>query len=497
MKGFFKEHGVFLDEDYNILRVKTRLQESLCPYDTVYPILLPSKDHFTKLYIWKIHEDNGHAGVPQTLAYLRSEFWVPQGRRVVKGILHKCIPCRKVNGPFYSTPKHAPLPGFRVQRARAFQNVGVDFCGPFAITDNKYEEWRVKFEQERKRTRITRASEKRKKTPVKAPVKPKAYMLIITCAVTRAVHLEATLGMTVNDFLMGFQRFMNVRGVPEIVNSDNAKTFIRSHQEFDSIYKSARVKKFLDQKRIKWFFYTERAPWMGGYIERLNSIFKGVCRKTYGKAILSFDEFRTMVSYSMSVMNDRPISYVYSDIHSSGFELTPSKLMHGHQLMEPPHLSLRKPKDEQEMKLGERYLLLERLKDSFWNLWSQQYLTSLYERHIKQGKVPIKFRVPRENDVVLVRNENAPRRNWKLGRVLSVKKGGRDGEVREVTLLTTNKNGKRSRLRRSPTFLVPLEEGTSYVTLKNNREPLKGDKCNGVKPLETTSFREVVDNMNT
>lgn len=462
MKGFFKDHNVFLDKEDQLLRVKTRLQESLCPYGTIYPILLPPRDHFTSLYIRKIHLENGHSGVPQTLAYLRSEFWVPQGRSVVKGILHKCVPCRKANGPFYSTPKHPPLPSFRVQKARAFQSIGIDFCGPFAITDVKHEEWRVKFQRELGRRRITRSSNKKEK----APAKPKAYMLIITCAVTRAVHLEATLGMTVNDFLMGFQRFMNVRGVPEIVNSDNAKTFIRSHQELDSIYKSSRVKKFLQQKRIKWFFYTERAPWMGGWIERLNAIFKGVCKKTYGKAILSFDEFRTMVSYSMSVMNDRPLTYVYSDLHSSGFELTPSKLIHGHNLTEPPHLSLRKPKDEAEMELGERYLLLEKLKDSFWCQWSEQYLTSLYERHIKQGRVPIKFRVPRENDIVLVRNEKTPRRDWKLGRVLNVKKGSRDGEVREVTLLTTNKSGKRSHLKRSPTFLVPLEEGTNYIDHK-------------------------------
>lgn len=484
MKGFFKDHNVFLDEENQVLRVKTRLQESLCSYGTVNPILLPPIDHFTSLYIRKVHEENGHAGVPQTLAYVRSQYWVPQGRRVVKGILHKCVPCRKVNGPYYSTPKHPPLPSFRVRKARAFQNIGIDFCGPFAITDEKYEEWRVKFQKQLKRTRITRSSHRKEKQPEK----PKAYILIITCAVTRAVHLEATLGMTVNDFLMGFQRFMNVRGVPEIVNSDNAKTFIRAHKEFDSIYKSTRVKKFLQQKRIKWHFYTERAPWMGGWIERLNTIYKGVCKKTYGKATLSFDEFRTMVSYSMSVMNDRPLTYVYSDLNSSGYELTPSKLIHGYNLTEPPHLSLRKPKDEKEMELGERYLLLEKIKDSFWNLWSDQYLTSLYERHVKQGRVPIKFRVPTENDVVLVKNEKVPRRDWRLGRVINVKRGSRDGEVREVTLLTTNKAGKRSQLRRSPTFLVPLESGTNYIKFPNKQtEELKAKKH------QTTKFNDTVE----
>ena len=122
-------------------------------------------------------------------------------------------------------------------------------------------------------------------------------------------------------------------------------------------------------------------------------MFKSVCKKTFGKAILSFDEYRTMVSYAMSVVNDRPLTYVYSDIDSAGTEITPSMLMNGYKLNEPPHLSWRKAKDESEMTLGERYTFLEKLKDSFWKRWYEGYLTALTERHIQQGKVPAKFRV--------------------------------------------------------------------------------------------------------
>lgn len=469
MKGFYKDHGVFLDKELNVLRVTTRLQESIHLYDTVYPILLPPKDRFTTLYVRKVHEDNGHAGIPQTLSYIRTEIWVPQGRSVVKYALRRCNTCRRVSGPFYAAPKHPPLPGFRVKRSRCFKNVGVDFVGPIDITDEKYEQWRILTEKQKKKTRVTRSSYQKKK---KAPPRPKAYMLIITCAVSRMVHFEATMGMTVNDFKMAFQRFMNERGVPEIVNSDNAKTFIRNHKEFEAIYKSSRVRKFFDQRRIHWHFYTERAPWMGGWIERLNSIFKSVCRKVYGKAILSFDEFRTMVSDAMGVVNDRPLTYVYSDLNSAGTEITPSMLCHGHKLREPPQLSFRKPKTEEEMTLGERYVHLEKVKDSFWKAFSEEYLTMLMERHVKQGRTPIKLRTPKVNDVVIVRNENTPRRTWRLGRILRVKRSTRDGVVREVQVLTTNNSGKRSLINRSPTFLVPLEVGTEYLQAKD-QEPVE------------------------
>ena len=226
---------------------------------------------------------------------------------------------------------------------------------------------------------------------------------------------------------------------------------------------------------------------MGGFIERLNTIFKGVCNKTYGKAVLSFDEFRTMVSYVMGVLNDRPLTYVYSDIDSAGMEITPSMLCHGYKLKEPPSLILRKAQYEEEVELGERYMFLEKLKDSFWKLWSQEYLTMLYERHIKQSKVPCKFIVPKVHDVVLVRTENTPRRTWRLGKILQVKQGKRDGEVREVKLLTTNKSGKRSFLTRSPTFLVPLEVGTEYIKL-SPREKKAVDLENKTKPHKNVRF---------
>lgn len=453
------------------MRVTTRLQDSLLPYDTIHPILLPGKDRLTDLYILKVHQDNGHVGIPQTLSLVRAEFWIPQGRRAVKYLIRRCNPCLRVSGPFYSRPKHPPLPDIRVQRARVFKNVGVDFVGPVTIRNTKYDEWRIRSEKEKKRRdeeeqgvkRSTRSSKKGKE---KAPPKPKAYMLTFTCAGSRTVHFEATLGQTVDDFLMGLQRFMNLRGIPEVIICDNAKSFIRASKELNSIYKSARVRKLCEQKRIKFQFYTERSPWMGGLHERLNALFKDVCKKTFGKAILSFDEYRTMVSYAMAIVNDRPLTYVYSDIDSAGTEITPSMLMSGYKLNEPPHLSWRKPKDESEMKLGERYVLLEKLKDGFWKRWYKGYLTALTERHVHQGKVQAKFIVPKENEVVLVKDESASRREWKLGRVLHVRKSLRDGQVREVHLITTNKSGKRSFLKRSPTFLVPLEVGTEYITQK-------------------------------
>ena len=243
---------------------------------------------------------------------------------------------------------------------------------------------------------------------------------------------------------------MDIRGVPEHVESDNAKTFIRVSKEFQSIFSSNRARKFFQQKRINWHFYLERAEWQGGFIERLNGIFKNICKKTFAKAILTFEEFRSMASFAMSIMNSRPLTYVYSDINSEGIPLTPSLLMLGFNVSEPPHLSLRKKTDQTEMSLGESYKFLESLKDTFWNLWQKEYLTELFERHSKEGKTPGKIKIPKVDDVVLIRGENTPRRCWKLGRILEVKSSSRDGQCRECKVQTLSPGEKKTVISSTP-----------------------------------------------
>lgn len=177
-----------------------------------------------------------------------------------------------------------------------------------------------------------------------------------------------------------------------------------------------------------------------------------------------------MVSYAMSIMNDRPLTYVYSDILSEGTVLTPSMLMHGYRLLEPPHLNFRK-KNSEELKLSEKYKFLEKVKDSFWHLWSTEYLTSLYEHHSTQGRTKNNPKIPKIGDIVLIRNEKQPRRNWKLARILEVKVSQRDNKIRECKVQTLSKKGRKNIdnfsktiLRRSPNFLVPLEIEPEYYS---------------------------------
>ena len=70
------------------------------------------------------------------LAELRSRFWVPRGRQIVKTTFGECVTCRKLTGKPYSTPPTAALPDFIVTEAPPFLRVGIDLWTLFMSNKN-------------------------------------------------------------------------------------------------------------------------------------------------------------------------------------------------------------------------------------------------------------------------------------------------------------------------------------------------------------------------
>ena len=68
------------------------------------PKLLPRHERFTRLLIMEVHERLIHAGIAHTLAQVREEYWIPQGRVEVRSALLRCLICRKHEGPSFQLP---------------------------------------------------------------------------------------------------------------------------------------------------------------------------------------------------------------------------------------------------------------------------------------------------------------------------------------------------------------------------------------------------------
>ena len=225
-----KESLSLFEDDENIIRCRGRIEASPLPYDTKFPILLPSDHHITRLIIMQSHEDVFHNGVRETLTQLRSRFWVTKGRQVVKKLIAKCNVCRKLEGKGYGIPASPDLPDFRLSNDFAFTRIGVDYAGPLYVKDI-YAESKDMY---------------------------KGYIALYTCASSRATHLDLVPDNTTSSFVKSFKRFIGRRGIPSLVVSDNGKTF-----------KSAQLRNFILHKKIKWHFIVEGSPWWGGFYERM------------------------------------------------------------------------------------------------------------------------------------------------------------------------------------------------------------------------------------
>ena len=118
-KQLVSELGI--KEDRAILRCEGRLVNSDLESEARRPVILPRQHRFTRLVIEECHQRVHHSGVRATLAELRSRYWVPRGRQVVKRILSECVTCRRFTGKPYSTPPTAALPIFKSRKLHHFR----------------------------------------------------------------------------------------------------------------------------------------------------------------------------------------------------------------------------------------------------------------------------------------------------------------------------------------------------------------------------------------
>jgi hypothetical protein len=420
-------------DNHGLLRYSSRVQDPFSHYNTNNPIILPKLSPFTGLYLAHLHRLLGHAGVGQLLVHLRKVFWVPQGRSKVRSVVNKCVACRRVLSKPYPKLAPPPLPDFRVTPSEPFERTGIDTAGPVTYKVGK--------------------------------ANRKGHILLFTCATTRAVALEFITGISVESVTLGLRRFFSHYGLPKMIQSDNAKSFKRCQKELDIVLKSPKIEKYLGGHRIIWSRYLERSPWWGGYIEREVQTVKRSLHKVLGSAVLTFEEYSTVLYEVAALINSRPITVIHDNV-DEGEPVSPSMLITGRSLVQvPPMYEVNVDGKTPQMCVG-RLKYMEKLKTYFWNRWQREYLSDLREVHARR-KVGMQLRQPSLDEVVIVRNEKLPRGTWKMGCIVQLKPGC-DGKIRSVVVRVlkgkkrlTRKGKLRDRktveLNRSPQHLVPLE----------------------------------------
>ena len=361
----------------------------------------------------------------------------------MRKILHQCVVCRKIEGGHFESKPSPPLPECRVTQARPFQFIGVDFAGPL---------YYVK--------------------PTNVQCKPKIWLCLFTCCTTRAVHLELVPNLNALTFIRCFKRFTARRGIPTTVISDNGKTFKSAAKLIRQVFEDSTVKAHLSNHQVQWTFNLERAPWWGGFFERMIKSAKRCLKKAIGRSCLTFDELMTLVTEIEAVLNSRPLTFVSTeDIEEP---LTPSHLVCGYRVLSLPDVSFNEGDEDYGVTVSDLTHRAKKTLDKFWKRWKREYLLELREHHRSPKPPGVDAHPIGKGDLVTVYDDSHPRGLWRLGVVQDLNKSS-DGEVRGACVRVISKTGRPILLRRPIQHLYPLEVSSSTITDDNQDENIPPD----------------------
>lgn len=410
--GLVKRHSklIHLSPYYNqtdgLIKMQGRIQYADLSEEEQHPIILPHNSWIVKLLVQDVHTKQLHAGVNQTLVAVRNRFWILKGRAVVRRVIKSCILCRKY-APVRLQMPMAPLPRDRVTRTKPFEVIGVDFTGPVYVV-----------------------------TPGGQCIK--SYIALFTCATIRAIHLELVMDLTTDSFLRAFRRFVSRRGMCSIIYSDNALTFKKASkflQQCHEVMNGKRFREYLFEHKIEWKFIPPRAPWWGGFYERLMRTIKEPLKKVLGRSSLSVDEMQTVLSEVEAMVNSRPLTFISDDANEASY-LTPASFLIGRPVTSIPVKPFKGKEPDTNLtrkQLNHMLTMQNKHLNSLWKMFKEEYV-----RHL--GTVPKKLSETNSlkvGELVMVTDNALPRCKWKLGVVDDVKEG-RDHKIRQAWIRTAD-----------------------------------------------------------
>lgn len=276
----------YIDEN-GVMRLYGRTDaadQSYLAADSKRPILLPRNHRFTELVIRHHHIRMGHQFEDGTICSIRSRYWIPKLRTLVRSVKIRCPAC-KVQSAKPNPLIAGQLPLDRITPyVQTFFYTGLDYFGPINIT-------------------IGRRQEKR-------------WIALFTCLTTRAIHMEVAENLSTDACLMVIKNFCNLRGTPGRIRSDcgtnfvGADNIIRITAEF---IEPNEMRRELGTKGIEWIMNCPGNPEAGGAWERLVQSTKRILRVTLKEVAPRLETLRSLVIEAANLINSLPLTNVPVD----------------------------------------------------------------------------------------------------------------------------------------------------------------------------------------
>jgi hypothetical protein len=366
------------------------------------------------LLMRQAHLRTNHGAARPTLNMFRTRYWVQRGQLLAKLTKKRCPYCLRLDAEQVVAPP-GPLPEFRCSGHKPFEAIGLDFLGPLQV-----------LEEEGK----------------------KVHIAVITCTLTRAVIMRPVtdtgaeaLASTLNTFL-----YDRDYAFPKFIVTDNAKAF-----ECVCTNTLKANKKLLKTKypQTTWYFNASRAPWWGGFFERIMTIIKEKLARCFMrvhqiyKNLLRFTEACALVQ---NMINSRPMSWMSEDPECDRHPVCPAIFLnfytpYNFSELNPYHygpseqIFYAAPPDELQQQILNQKVVYK----AFWEMFYNCYVSELRAAHserkqpndhlLKVGMVvlykPIGF---------FKKNSPGEKRKWKLARICKLHPSKRDGHVRAVDI---------------------------------------------------------------
>lgn len=297
------------------------------------------------------------------------------------------------------------LPSDRLTpNVRPFTYTGVDYFGPMHVT-------------------VGRRREKR-------------WVALFTCMTVRAVHLELASDLSTDAFIICLRNFMNLRGVPKRIRSDNGTNFVGANREIrdeiDFLDHDA-IQRELSTRRVEWIFNCPNNPEAGGCWERLVQSVKRVLASTVKEVAPRVETLRSLLLEAANIVNARPLTHL--PVHHDDDEpLTPNHFLLG----SASSTHTPGPDNFKLLCMRKQWRIAQSLKNRFWKRWMLEYLPDLTRRAKNYEEAPQLV----VGSLVFVCDPLLPRGQWRRGRVVETYPGA-DDRVRVALVKTDSGEIKR------------------------------------------------------
>ena len=267
----------------------------------------------------------------------------------------------------------------------------------------------------------------------------KRYGVLFTCLSCRAIHIEVAHSLSSDSFINAFRRFTSIRGRCVMLRMDRGTNFVGAHRELKESLDSldvSKIESFLLRESCQFTDFRFNMPYAshsGGVWERqIRTVRRVLSSLLYSLGSHLDDEsLLTLLCECSAIINSRPLSVEHLS------DITMEPITPNHLLTMKADINIPPPGEfgSAECYSRKRWRRVQGLANQFWARWKKEYLQSLQIRskwQRSQRSIAI-------GDIVLLKDDNAPRCEWSLCKVVHIYPSS-DKKVRSIRLLVGSKS---------------------------------------------------------